>query len=333
MKKFTLLALAIGLACGIAQAQQDPMFTKYMFNSLSFNPAYAGSNDHMTANIIHRSQWIGFGEGAPLTQSFIIHSPLKNERVGVGLSVINDKIGPIGNLDAYASYAYRIPIGKYRLAIGLQGGVSNWRANWSQLRIEETGDDAFQPVDPKWLPNFGTGVYFSGKKFYTGFGVPRMIEYDLRDASQSTSPVNAKQYRHYYATIGAAIPLGSENLVFKPSALVKSAGWFGSIRKDAYYKQIGAPNEFNVDISFFLQQALWIGTSFRSSIEKFDGNRSSYDSIDAWVAFYLKNGLRIGAAYDYPLTELKRVSAGSVEVMVGYEWDYKTKRVVTPRYF
>ena len=329
MRKTTFLAFVLGLcACSGLFGQQDPMFTKYMFNSLSFNPGYAGSNEHMTLNLIHRQQWIGF-DGAPVTQSFTMHTPLRNERVGVGLSAINDKIGPTGTLDVNGAYAYRIPIGKLKLAIGIQAGVTNWRADWTKLDIKDP-DPVYSENVNKWLPNFGTGIYLSGKKAYIGLGCPKLVEYDLRTPDLANTPIYAKTYRHYFGTAGLALPLGGENLIFKPSILVKSAAWFGSFRKDDAFKNIGSPTEVDLDLSLFFFQTLWVGVAYRTAIELGD---SSNDSADFWVAYFLKNGLRIGAAYDYTLTDIRKVSSGSFEVMVGYEFDYKTKRVVGPRYF
>lgn len=329
MRKLILLVLFIGSAATVTIAQQDPMFTKYMFNSLTVNPAYAGSNDHMSLNLIHRSQWVGI-KGAPTTQSFNIHSPLKNERVGVGFTAVNDKIGPVGTLDANVSYAYRIPIGKSRLAIGMQAGLQNWRSDWSKLDINENPDPVFQTNVNKWLPNFGAGVYFYNEHFYTGFGCPRLVEYDLRDASAVNSAIYARTFRHYYGTIGAALPLGGDHLIFKPSAIVKSAGLFSKVRKDVAFQDINAPTEVDVDLSLFFHQTLWLGVAYRTAVER---AQSSDDSFDIWLAYFLKNGLRIGAAYDYTLTDLQRVSNGTFEIMLGYEFDYKTKRIVTPRYF
>ncbi len=322
-----LKVISLLLFTQVIFAQQDPMFTKYMFNSLTFNPAYAGSNDHMTINLLHRTQWWGI-EGAPVTQTLTLHTPLKNERVGVGFTITNDKIGNTNTLSATADYAYRIPVGAGKLAIGLKGGIWNWRTDPSKLTIFEP-DDVFKSSQTLWLPNFGVGLYYSTKKFYTGIGAPRLIEYDLRkDASQS---FNAKLYRHYFFTIGGAIPLKGDALIFKPSALVKNVGFDKSLSKDANYQAIGAPTEFNIDLSLFFQQTLWVGTSFRSAVQT---TKSSWDSQDIWVSYFLPNGLRIGAAYDFTLTSaLQSKAKGSFELMLGYEFDYKTKRVVTPRYF
>jgi type IX secretion system PorP/SprF family membrane protein len=327
-KLISIVLFTVSAVTGLS-AQQDPMFTKYMFNSLTVNPGYAGSNDHMSMNLIHRSQWVGV-KGAPTTQAFNIHTPLRNERVGVGLSAVNDKIGPTGTLDLNVSYAYRIPIGASKLAFGMQAGLQNWRSDWSKLDKQDDFDPTFQNNINKILPNFGAGLYFSNKHFYMGAGVPRLVEYDLRDPQAVNSPIYAKTYRHYYGTIGAALPLGGDHLIFKPSAMIKSAGAFSKIRKDKAFQQIGAPTELDVDLSMFFHQTLWLGTAYRTAIERKD---SSHDSFDIWMAYFLKSGLRIGAAYDYTLTDIQRVSNGSFELMLGYEFDYKTKRIVTPRYF
>ncbi len=332
MRKTITLVTLLMLGALAAHAQQDPMFTNYMFNSLIFNPAYAGSRDHAVINLLHRTQWWGI-EGAPTTQSISMHTPLKNDRVGLGFSVVNDKIGPSNSLDANVSYAYRIPMGKKgKLSVGLQGGITNWRADWSKLSIEQAGDIPFSENVNWWKPNIGAGVYYYTKNFYTGLGVPRIIEYDLVPNRTDQLPLYAKQVRHYYYTLGGAIPLKGNALIFKPSLLVKSAGFDSRLSRDTSFQQVGSPTEFNVDLSLFFQETLWVGASFRSSIEVFQ-NKSSYDSADFWVAYYLNNGLRIGASYDYSLTKLQQKAQGSFEIMLGYEFDYKTKRIVTPRYF
>ena len=331
MRKITLFfTLTICLTYS-AFGQQDPMFTKYMFNSLVYNPAYAGAKDHMAIGILHRTQWWGI-DGAPTTQSFTIHTPLKNERVGVGLSAVNDVVGPTHTMQANLSYAYRIPIGKGRLAVGLQGGVTNWRADWSQLELFQGDDEAFAEDMPNlWQPNFGAGLYYYTNNFYVGFASPQLIEYDLRsnvDVAQRWS----RRYRHYFFSLGAAIPLRGEMLVFKPSLLVKNVGMFSNLNKDEFFESLGAPTEFDIDLSFMFYQALWLGVSFRSAIEVINDS-SSFDSADFWASYYLTNGLRIGLAYDYTITELQDIAGGSFEVMLGYEFNYKTKRAVTPRYF
>jgi type IX secretion system PorP/SprF family membrane protein len=332
-KLVTLLALTV-LTTVVGIAQQDPMFTHYMFNSLTFNPAYAGSKDHLAMNLLHRTQWWGIN-GAPTTQTLTVHTPMRSERVGLGLTLVNDKIGPSNAINANLAYSYRIPVGKGKLCIGVQGGITSYRADFSQLTLENGGDIAFQDAKPNILkPNIGAGIYYYSKRFYAGIGVPRLIEYDLSKATSLTGQTDlyAKQFRHYFFSIGGAIPLRGNALIFKPSLLVKSSAPDARLSKNAAFNNYGAPTEFNIDLSLFFQETLWVGVSGRSAIEAFN-KTSSYDSADFWVAYYLSNGLRIGASYDYTLTKLQTKAGGSVEIMLGYEFDYKTKRTVTPRYF
>ena len=306
------------------------MYTKYMFNKLAFNPACAGSNEHLAFNLIHRKQWAGL-DGAPSTQAFNAHTPLRNEHIGVGLSLSHDKIGPTGMLDVYAAYAYRISLqGKLKLSLGLQGGVSNWNANLSEIVIQHGGDPAYQSNFSRWMPNFGAGVYLSSDRFYAGIGCPRLLEYDLRKSTDAQETIGGKTYRHYYTTVGAAFPLGAGNVVFRPSALLKSSGWFSSVRSNPSERRIGAPTALDLDASFFFYQTFWAGVAYRTALER---GLSSDDSADLWIAWYLRNGLRFGVSYDIILSKLRTVSNGSYELMVGYEFDIKVKKVTSPRYF
>jgi type IX secretion system PorP/SprF family membrane protein len=313
-------------------AQQDPMFTKYMFNSLAFNPAYAGAKDHLSATLIHRDQWWGIN-GAPKTQSFTIHTPLESDRVGLGLSVTNDKIGPTNSMSAMASYAYRIKVGEGKLCVGMQAGILNWRADFNKLKLENGTDMSFMnDMTPSmWLPNFGAGVhYYLPNKFYVGIASPNIIEHDYN--SETNGAMGAKQFRHYYFMAGGVIRLNS-SMVFKPSLLVKNVGLFGEFKPDTNpYAKVGAPTEFDLDASMLFYDALWAGIAFRAAFEGFTGS-SSFDSGDIWVSYYLRNGFRVGVAYDFTLTELRPFAQGSYEVMLGYEMNYKEKQIVTPRYF
>ncbi len=335
MRNSIALTVCFVLLSFVSSAQQRAQFTKYMFNSMVFNPAYAGSKDHMSFSLIHRSQWVGFG-GAPTSQSFTFHTPLRNEKVGVGLRVLNDKIGPTQNTEAYAAYAYRLPIGeKGKLSIGVQGGVDRFDANWSELRLEEENDPAFVDVNAQWFPNFGAGIYFYNPKFYVGVGVPHLIEYDYRRPDGGNTEQNSlvgRQYRHYYAMAGTAIPINGDNLVFRPSVFIKNVGLDASLRDEVDQKNIGAPTSVDIDLSLFFYKTFWVGAAYRTSIEAFQ-NTSSDDSIDIWAAYYLNNGMRVGIAYDYTLSAIQTATSGSFELMVGYEMNFEKDMIVTPRYF
>jgi type IX secretion system PorP/SprF family membrane protein len=326
-KIYFLTLLILILRVAVAAAQQDPMYTNYHFNALVFNPAYAGSNEHLALNLSHRQQWLGF-EGAPVTQTLTAHTPLKNERVGLGFSLANDQIGPGGATDLAASYAYRMQVGaskKFKLSLGLQASVANWRGNFSSILVQQSDDPSFSQNLSRWLPNFGAGAYLYSEKFYLGLGVPRLLEHDLRDAKDESMAVFAKNYRHFYLSAGTAIPLNGDQLVLRPSLLLQNSGFFSG--QDG--QKIGAPMSANVGASVLFRQLFWVGTSYRTA---FSG-KSSHDSANLWVAFSLRNGMRFGASYDLTLSKLRSVSSSSFEIMLGYEFDVKVKQVASPRYF
>ena len=324
--------MLVWLCVFAARGQQDPMFTNYHFNSLVFNPAYAGSNEHLTLNLIHRQQWLGF-DGAPVTQSLIAHTPLKNERVGVGFSMVNDIIGSTSSLNIAGSYAYRMLVGKkknMKLSVGLQASVANWRGDWLDVTVEQGTDPSFQQNISRWLPNFGAGVYLSGKRFYAGFGCPRLLENDLQAVKHEGVDYYGKTYRHWYTTIGGVLPIDGDQLIFRPSLLLKSTGLFSSLKSDKKGQNIGSPTALNIDASFFFRQAFWVGATFRTAVQT---QKSSSDSADIWVAWCLRNGLRLGASYDITISRLQKAAGNSFELMAGFEFDIKVKKVASPRYF
>ncbi len=334
MRKYTLTLLVL-LMLGIqAYGQQDPMFTKYMFNSLVFNPGYAGSYEYLSVRTLYRDQWLGI-EGAPTTQSMTVHAPA-GERVGLGFSVFNDKIGSSGSTTLNAAYAYRVAFGRGKLSIGLQGGVQNWRSDWTDLKFKDPQemDNVFTQNLNRWIPNVGAGLYYYAPRFYVGFSVPRLVNFDLqKDRPSVATDEWAKLYRHFYFSAGVVLPI-APGMMFKPSILVKSVGLLGEFNSSQTSSSIGAPTEFDLDLSVLFYDALWVGLSFRSAFgaQAFGGD-SSTDSADIWAAYNLRNGLRIGIAYDYTLSDLQQFNDGSFEVMLGYDFHFSTKKINTPRYF
>lgn len=349
-KKITLLLLLIGsINLGQLLAQQDPMFTKYMFNSQVFNPAYAASKDFLSVNILYREQWLGFSQSvggdsfkySPTTQTFTLQSPI-GKRVSAGLTLINDRIGARSSTTANAVYAYHFPFAKGELSIGMQMGLINWRADWSRLNFKDpqANDPIYANSNPsRIVPNVGVGLYYYSPKFYAGFSIPHVIENDLRDYIEKIDKNNSRNgdkfYRHYYFMTGAAIELSGKSLIFKPSLLIKNVGFLSDFAANQQtLAQVGAPTEFDIDFSLFFNEVFWIGVSYRSAFEVAAfGGESSTDSADIWFSFYLNNGMRIGAAYDFTLTKLSNNSNGTFELMIGYDLDYKVRKVHTPRYF
>lgn len=332
MPRFLLFVCLLGCLQPLTlRAQQDPTLTQFSFNSLVFNPACAGINDHLAFAMTHRQQWLGV-EGAPVSQTVSAHSPLRNKRIAIGGTLAHDKIGPTETFDFSAAYAYRFPIGdNLQLSAGLQAGIANWHSDWFDITLENGVDEVFQKNNSRWLPNFGAGLFLYGDRFYAGISSPRLVEHDLRRAAGGDYQFYSKTYRHYYTTVGASFPLDDdERIVIKPAVLLKSTGWFSSFRRDPTFQNIGSPTELDLDCSVFLNQTLRLGASWRTALEL---KQSSASSANLWAMYYLLNGLRLGASYDLTLSRLRQAATNSVEIVVGYEFDIKVKNVSSPRYF
>jgi type IX secretion system PorP/SprF family membrane protein len=285
-------------------AQQDAMFTHYMYNTLAVNPAYAGSRDVLSATVLHRSQWVDF-EGAPTTQTLTLHSPVKSKKIGLGLSLINDKVGPVKSMGAYADFAYILKLDeKSKLAFGLKGGITSMQVRLNSLQLNDETDAAFQNnISSKYLPNFGFGMYYSRKRFYAGVSVPRMLENNFRTSEMGFSSKNAQERRHYYAIAGAVFRL-SDNVDLKPTSFVKAT--------------MGAPIEADITSSFIFYKRLTIGAMFRTG-----------DAAGILAGFNINDQFQIGYSYDwsYGLRTFK-YNYGSHEIMIRYDMKPKERSAV-----
>jgi type IX secretion system PorP/SprF family membrane protein len=312
--------LILGIGSRPAQAQQDKMFSQYMFNTMALNPAYAGSRDVLSATALYRSQWVGI-EGAPRTATFTADMPLRSERVGVGLQLYSDQIGVQTETGAFASYAFRFRVGdKTTVSLGVQGGAANYNIRLSQVKTDPNGtggtDPAFTSDINEWLPNFGTGVYISNDKSYFGVSVPRLLKNNLTRYSDGAN-TRAQERRHVYTMAGFVVSL-SPVLKLKPSFLVKYVD--------------GAPLGLDGNLNLWINDRIAIGTSFRKNNYSSWGNFSS-DAIVGLLELQVSDQFRIGYAYDRTLNRLQGYGPSSHEVMLRYEFGFGKSKILTPRYF
>jgi type IX secretion system PorP/SprF family membrane protein len=312
MKKIITFKIGFFVLLGITGksifAQQDAMYTHYMYNTLAVNPAYAGTRDALTVTALNRSQWVGF-DGAPNTQTLTIHTPFKRKNIGLGLSLINDKIGPIRTTSFYGDFAYIIKINdKSKLSLGLKGGASLFQANLSSLDLNSQNDVTFQNNTlSKLLPNFGFGMYYYRKQFYAGISSPKLLQNNLK--IKSSSIVMKPEQKHYFFIIGSVFKL-TKKLDFKPTALVKVTE--------------SAPIEVDLTGTFVLNKKLILGATYRTG-----------DALAALLGFQINNQFMIGYSYDwsYGLKTFK-YNGGSHEIMFRYDFSFKDKeKVSSPRYF
>lgn len=287
--------------------QQIPVLSQYMFNGLVINPAYAGSKDYMSAALMVRKQWSGF-KGAPLTQNASIHGPLRKKKIGLGLMISNDKIGITNQTDVYASYAYHLPTGRGKFSLGLQGGFSYFKSNFSELTVWDTDDPIYSTNSLTNLqPNFGFGSYYYSEKFYAGLSIPQLISYDSIQTINFFKDNIHHQSRHYYLNAGIIFDR-NKDFIIRPSFLVKYV--------------LNAPLQYDVNLNILISNIFWIGASYRSG-----------DAVVAIFEYQVNRKLRIGYSYDVTLSQLKNYSSGSHEIMLGYDFGYNVLKMKTPRYF
>jgi type IX secretion system PorP/SprF family membrane protein len=301
MKRSTFTAALFCIISFSAWAQQDAMYSQYMFNMMAVNPAYAGSRDVMNFTCMKRWQWVGI-EGAPKTLTFTADMPVWRERVGLGISVVNDQIGITNNNSLYTSYSYRIHFGSGgTLALGLQAGFTHLRANYLSLTTTTGNDKVFIDNVNSWMPNFGAGAYYSTDKFYAGVSAPHLINNHLIGGTESF------QKQHFFAMAGYVIP-ASQTVAVKPSLLMK-------------YVQ-GAPLEADINVNTWFHDRVAVGVSYRTG-----------DAIVGLLEMQINPQLRFGYAYDMTLTRIREYGRGSHELMLRYELGFAKKKILTPRYF
>lgn len=289
-----------------AYAQQTPQFTQYMYNTIAVNPAYAGSREALSIIALHRSQWVGF-EGGPKTQTLSIHSPLRNEHLGVGFSFINDRLGYENFNYFYADFSYTVNLTeKTKLAFGIKGGFSYYNVDQELFNFPEVYNDPyFQEKLNRWTPNVGAGLYLHQQKWYVGVSSPKLIENDYNRLGNYV----ALEQSHFYGIAGYVFDLnGSGSVKMRPTALIK------------YTK--GVAPSYDATLSFLFNDKFWIGAAYRFE-----------DSIGGLVDFQISKQFRLGYAYDYPVSTIRPYTSGTHEVMLIYEFKFDKSKYKSPRYF
>lgn len=309
MIKKVLLVLGILLG-SFATAQQDSQFTQYLYNTVNINPAYAGSRGAMTVFALHRNQWNGI-EGAPTTNTFALNTPINNSNFGVGMSVINDKIGPSDENTLAADISYSIATSEnYKLSFGLKITANILSVDFNKLTIYNPTDNLTQAkIDNALSPNTGFGLYYHSNSFYLGLSVPNLFEtqhFDKSASNLAASKVIAERL-HYYFIAGQVFPI-SDEIKFKPAFLTKIVQ--------------GAPLQMDLSASFLFNEKLTLGVAYR------------WDAAFSCLAgFKVSDSWFIGYGFDKEVTKLSNYNTGSHEFFLRYEWFKKYNRIVSPRFF
>jgi type IX secretion system PorP/SprF family membrane protein len=306
MKKQLLFLVAFFTGI-LAIAQQDPQFTHYMYNTLSVNPGYAGSRGVLNISALHRQQWIGL-DGAPRTQTLYINSPLKNRKMGLGFSVVNDRIGPINQTFIYGDYSYTVRLTEMiKLSFGVKAGVNMFQPKISTLNTIDPNDPAFvgSTLQRSIKPNIGAGLYLHHDHWYIGASSPRMVNNTFKLGDNSGDTVIA--IRHIFIIAGGIIPI-NDGLKLKPTTQVKMVK--------------NAPLSIDATVEALIREKFSVGGGIRLR-----------DSFYGMVGYQFTSQFRAGLSYDYSSTKLKNVNNGTVEIMLSYDFLNKQDKLRSPRYF
>ncbi len=309
MRKIILGIQIFVLSLGV-NAQQDAMFTHYAFNTLAINPAYAGTRDALTITGLSRMQWVSF-DGAPVTQTLTLHTPIFSQNVGLGVSVLNDKIGPTNNLSLYVDFSYKIKVTeKAYLSFGLKSGLNYKKADLNSLLVADATDPFFMADEQsKLLPNFGFGLYYFTDKFYVGLSIPKLLENNFNENTVNGSVNLASEQKHYFLIGGAVFKL-SESIDLKPTGFLKLTN--------------GAPIELDITANFIFMDKFWTGIMYRTG-----------DALGALAGLNITDQLAVGYSFDWSATNRTfKYNQGSHEIMLRYDFIYKEKNMIrSPRYF
>lgn len=290
-----------------SSAQQDAMYTQYMENLITVNPAYAGSKDLLSMMVVSRNQWVTLPD-APVSRTFSIHSPIRETNTGLGLSFIYDRIGPIKQTGVYADYSYRLFFSNRRtLSFGLKAGVNFYEAGLSSLETNDPDDPVFaQDINRNFLPNLGVGAFYYTDKYYFGLSVPKLIENDINKNGVSTQNIS-KERMHVFFMTGYVFDV-NRIVKFKPSILTK------------YVRN--TPVSFDMNGTFLFYDRLWLGAMYRLG-----------DSFGGLFKLQVTNQIKIGYSYDLPINRLGAYNNGTHEIMISYEVNRNRGRLRSPRYF
>ncbi|MEY4903328.1 MAG: hypothetical protein RLZZ292_1143 [Bacteroidota bacterium] len=317
MKKIFALYIAL-FSCFAAIAQQEQQYTQFMYNKMDYNPAYAGSNDAVCITGIYRNQWIGL-KGSPKSQLLNFNMPLSHGRVGIGASLTHHNIGIEDRITAQGSYAYRVPMGRGNLAIGVNAAVRYAAITYDPLALNATQDLGSDPAvtigkQSRVLPNFGAGAYFNTKKFYIGLSLPRLLMNNISFSDKSVGL--SKEFRHLYLMSGAIFPL-TETIKLQPQALLKYVP--------------NAPFSAEMNMSVLFVDRFLVGGTYRTggSTKKGLG-----ESLDVLFGAQITDNIMLGLSYDLGLSELKTYHNGTLEATLRYCLQQSEGlEFVNPRYF
>ncbi|CAL1518479.1 type IX secretion system membrane protein PorP/SprF [Chitinophaga sp. MM2321] len=316
-----ILLLLFMLTHTLVYGQQDAQFSQYMFNGLYINPAYAGYREQWNVNMFYRNQWTGF-PGAPKTFSVAADGVANNNRIGLGLQLMNDQLGAQNNTSLYGSYAYRIPMdrsGDKTLALGISGGFVQQRLNISALTGSENDPLLMNAKRTAFMPDARAGIFYNSERIYSGLSVDNLMTNVFQKSDGLKTYALLKP--HVYFTVGGLVPL-TDAVLLKPSILIK--------------EDFAGPTSLDLNAFFLLDKKLWIGGSYRTAVlnkRYIENSITKSAAIVGMVEYFINEKLRIGYAYDHTINGTGATNFTTHEVSLNYIFVTPRARMLSPRYF
>jgi type IX secretion system PorP/SprF family membrane protein len=324
MKKFISVLIGILFFQSLCIAQEDILYTQYIFSQLSVNPAYAGNNIDLNITALSRKQWIGL-DGSPTSVSLFAdgtvlggnprkerntHKDRKvplfsnNKKLGIGLILFNEKVGVNNTFHAKTAYSYKINFSAdTRLSFGLQAGIMSFKQSFDKLENIESNDEIFQDNINLVRFNIGSGVFFETQHYFMGFSVPSIIKSSLEPKEKT----GESQLRQYFFSAGYLFYL-NPHFKLKPTIMVR------------HTEEL--PTQFDLNVHLLYNDRIWGGISYRYK-----------SSINISTKILITQSLNVGFAYDFAIGAIRNINTGSAEILISYLFRQPKKRIINPRYF
>ena len=306
--KKAIISLIVLLATSVAYGQDMVQFNHYIANQGLLNPAYNGTRDVISGLLIHRSQWVGF-EGAPMNQALNVHGPIEDTNLGVGVSIMNDKIGFSNNFDAMVAASYKLMIDRRKfLSFGLQFGVSSRVYDGNKAVTEQFGDPLFNGKESKLGMNVGFGTYFYGEDYFAGFSIPKMFTNNFDEDNAVYK--NTLDFKNMHMYLYGGYMIDWDGVKIKPTLLVREV--------------YGAPLQFDVSASVLLADAVWLGLSYRS-----------VSDVVFLTEYIINRQFTVRYSFDYSLSAISNYAKyGSHEIGIQFDFTFnKRAGMRSIRYF
>jgi type IX secretion system PorP/SprF family membrane protein len=305
MNRFFLSILTLSFPLQLL-GQMFPLSDHYIDNALVINPAFAGCHDALSATLSYRTQWVGFKD-APKTQMLSVHTPVNNDRIGLGLLVESNSIGIFKETSFIGNYAYRRELLNGKFSLGLGFGVTLYHTAWEELDAADADDEQLMYNNTSAvLPTFSLGAYYYTRKYFIGISLPSFLSHELDQSTGNYKIKNNFSNYNYFFTGGYEVGISPE-VTLLPSLVVKYHP-YNALQLDCYAQ-------------LNLKNRIWMGIGYRSS-----------QMLIGMLQCQINYQLRMAYSYDFDLSSTGRYKNGSHEIVLNYIFSY-ARKVKGPRQF